>query len=427
MRPFRGANTTRTISKYQSTPIKVTSRSDLEIGPQDLPPSPSKFRRRYKRTRRTLLPLQVLFLLWILGVAVQVRWSEKEVLSGIFTSNKLNSFIQSILGSTDNHMRNDGDNETNQTNVEDDGNHHNDTNSGNQVNHRFNTPLENFLSQVPFETLEEWSIDEYDAFFTSLQAFVRQEPLVPINSTCKAPPLIPPETITCDQVNTIPSRPPSFNHLFQGKRDVPAKVGHAIQFGSDVDTLEIHLHELYDVVDKFFIVEMVIQHNMLFPTKELTWDHVKKQSRFRKFQDKIVHIVLDDVAIAEMYATETNETIWKVEHFQEMYRWKRIQEWNDYTKFFGPDDLIGFGDTDEIASRENIQILKHCHFSRHIASIDIGIWFPYGKFDQAFASDFPVRDNRWTLVSWHTRISFRVEYILGLVVVSSITHFYYVF
>lgn len=46
---------------------------------------------------------------------------------------------------------------------------------------------------------------------------------------------------------------------------------------------------------------------------------------------------------------------------------------------FGPNDLIGFGDTDEIASRENIVKIKQCDF--HSDSIDVGIWFLNGPIE----------------------------------------------
>ena len=93
------------------------------------------------------------------------------------------------------------------------------------------------------------------------------------------------------------------------------------------------------------------------------------------------------------------DALFETEKYQERLRWKRIQEWNEITQFFKPDDVIGFGDADEIASRHNVQILKYCKFQPKIPSIDIGIWFPYGKLDQAFASDFPVRNSyhEWTL------------------------------
>lgn len=62
---------------------------------------------------------------------------------------------------------------------------------------------------------------------------------------------------------------------------------------------------------------------------------------------------------------------------------------------FGPDDLVGFGDTDEIPSSHNIHLLKHCEMAG--PSVDIGSWFSWGRLDRAFGPDWPVPNNPWTL------------------------------
>ena len=50
--------------------------------------------------------------------------------------------------------------------------------------------------------------------------------------------------------------------------------------------------------------------------------------------------------------------------------------------------MIGLGDADKTASRENIQLLKNSPLKH--PNIDIGIWFPFGRMDQAFSSDLPI-------------------------------------
>ena len=89
------------------------------------------------------------------------------------------------------------------------------------------------------------------------------------------------------------------------------------------------------------------------------------------------------------------KNFWALEALQEQLRWEKIKEWNKYTNTFSGNDVIGFGDADEIASRENVQLLKHCHLKA--PSIDIGIWFPFGRFDQAYKSDFPITGHPYTL------------------------------
>jgi len=45
-----------------------------------------------------------------------------------------------------------------------------------------------------------------------------------------------------------------------------------------------------------------------------------------------------------------------------------------------------------------IHMMKHCEFSdRSKGRVDFGIWFPYGKIHQAFATDFPVPGHKYTL------------------------------
>ena len=83
---------------------------------------------------------------------------------------------------------------------------------------------------------------------------------------------------------------------------------------------------------------------------------------------------------------ETNS--WFLESLEEKTRWLKVKKWNDITNSLSDNDLIGFGDADEIPSRKNIQLLKYCPLRSK--SLDIGIWFPFGRIDQAFKSDFPV-------------------------------------
>lgn len=105
-------------------------------------------------------------------------------------------------------------------------------------------------------------------------------------------------------------------------------------------------------------------------------------------------------------------SIWTAESYQERRRWELIEEWNERSNFFGPDDVIGFGDTDEIASRLNVYKLRHCKMltdelcrgdnsrrrpSSRPCAVDVGIWFPFGRLDQAFRTDHPVPGNRYTL------------------------------
>ena len=175
--------------------------------------------------------------------------------------------------------------------------------------------------------------------------------------------------------------------MFTGMaRTTPRRVGHAIQLGFDIDTLEIHLQELQGVVDKVFVIEWNMPHNRILSPKPLAWEAVKRQERFAfATDDFLVHLLMDDV---DSTFTDANE-MWSVESRQEQTRWDKIKAWNEQTSYFGNDDLICFGDTDEIASRNNIYLLKHCEWKAP-GPVDIGIYFPIGTIDSAFRADWPV-------------------------------------
>ena len=115
-----------------------------------------------------------------------------------------------------------------------------------------------------------------------------------------------------------------------------------------------------------------------------------------KYTIAVIHLVIDDSEYVQTKRKEGDrENKWALESLQERLRWEKIKEWNRYTRAFSDNDLIGFGDADEIASRENIQLMKHCTLKS--GSIDIGIWFPFGRMDQAYKSDFPISRHPYTL------------------------------
>ena len=105
------------------------------------------------------------------------------------------------------------------------------------------------------------------------------------------------------------------------------------------------------------------------------------------FDFKIGGLLLDDSDIANIDIPKETRS-WSLESLEEKTRWLKVKQWNDITNSLSDNDLIGFGDADEITSRRNTQLLKYCPLRSK--SLDIGIWFPFGRIDQAFKSDFPV-------------------------------------
>ncbi|EAL71237.1 hypothetical protein DDB_G0272170 [Dictyostelium discoideum AX4] len=243
-----------------------------------------------------------------------------------------------------------------------------------------NFPWEEFKAAA--RTGKTDNTDKYSQMLIlTLSTYLIEPPLVPIDESCQPEPLPPIDDSVCTS---------KYSRVFSGKRDKPVKIGHMVQIGFDVDVLEIHLNELYDVVDHFFIIESTVTHyhKMLKP---LIWEHVKFQDRFLKFKDKVVHLVLDDTD------EENGKGLFDAESYQETRRWQKFLDWNKRTNLYSDEDIIGFGDTDEISARINLHLLKNCQLKSGVDMVDIGIWFPYGPINQVFNPDFPVPSNPYTL------------------------------
>ncbi|EGG23439.1 putative beta-1,4-mannosyl-glycoprotein beta-1,4-N-acetylglucosaminyltransferase [Cavenderia fasciculata] len=250
----------------------------------------------------------------------------------------------------------------------------------------FKKDMETFPWQEFRSAVQEGRVDETDDFsqmlITKLVPYILQSPRTPINDSCTPEPLPTPEHLDCAV----------YPNVFTGKlRDKPARIGHMVQIGFDIDVLEIHLNELHDMVDDFFIIESTSTHFHKLK-KPLMWEHVKLQDRFAKFSDKVVHFALDDADL-----TVGNE-LFSAEAHQEKRRWQKFVEWNAHKgNLYGDSDIIGFGDTDEITRRLNVHLLKHCQLQDNVKKIDIGIWFPYGPINQVFNPYWHVPGNNYAL------------------------------
>lgn len=116
--------------------------------------------------------------------------------------------------------------------------------------------LSEFLFNFPWEKFEESMKTKSELLYRQklvdgIQKFACQEPKVEVNYTCRAPPVLDPSNIQCSNY------PDAF---LPNKYNTPVKIGHAIQLGFDADSLEIHLNEIYDVIDYFFILEATRLH-----------------------------------------------------------------------------------------------------------------------------------------------------------------------
>ena len=135
---------------------------------------------------------------------------------------------------------------------------HRNASEGTNLTMHTTTTLSDTLFAFPWKSFEDSIVNHTSderayrqKLIDQLQIYAYQEPLVPTNNSCEPPPLLDPKDISCSDY------PDAF---LPNKYAAPVKVAHAIQLGFDADTLEIHLNELYDVVDYFFILEATKIH-----------------------------------------------------------------------------------------------------------------------------------------------------------------------
>jgi beta-1,4-mannosyl-glycoprotein beta-1,4-N-acetylglucosaminyltransferase len=104
-------------------------------------------------------------------------------------------------------------------------------------------------------------------------------------------------------------------------------------FFNELDILEIRLNELYNVVDKFVLVES--KQSFTKKPKKLFFEENKE--RFSKFLDKIIHIIID---------FSSNLPIgWTLENYQRNQILQGLTKCNE-------NDIIIISDVDEIPKRE---------------------------------------------------------------------------
>ena len=121
-------------------------------------------------------------------------------------------------------------------------------------------------------------------------------------------------------------------------RNLHSKVYDCFTFFNEMELLEIRLNELYDEVDHFVIVE----NPLTFSGNEKELYFEKNKERFKKFEDKIIHVV---------GPKRPEEGVWAREEAQR----------NDILlglKDAKEDDIIIVSDLDEIVKKEKIKEIK---------------------------------------------------------------------
>lgn len=115
---------------------------------------------------------------------------------------------------------------------------------------------------------------------------------------------------------------------------------------NELDLLEIRFNILKDVVDKFVVVEGTRTHT----GKPKPMYFSENRERFAAFDDKIIHVVVDDFPEPPSDYTE-QEASWMREDFQRNAILRGLKDAR-------PDDLVIIADADEIPRPELLQKLK---------------------------------------------------------------------
>lgn len=131
-------------------------------------------------------------------------------------------------------------------------------------------------------------------------------------------------------------------------------------FFNEKDILEIRLHELDEVVDRFILVEATLTHSGL--PKPLYYEENKK--RFAEFSHKIIHIIVDDMPTTpeQIQAAISSQDLewldpgvllednWVRERFQRNQIMQGLTTCN-------PDDIIIIEDADELVSPDLLKVI----------------------------------------------------------------------
>ena len=125
------------------------------------------------------------------------------------------------------------------------------------------------------------------------------------------------------------------------------EVWDAVLFSSELDLLEIRMHELSSIVSKFFIVESDrtftgIPKNLTFTTYA---------DRFAPFADKIVHSVYNGHVLRQGESPFENERAQR-DHMNDIL--------HEHAKSAKVPPLVLFSDVDEIPYAHTLKLLRRC-------------------------------------------------------------------
>eukprot|EP00128_Syssomonas_multiformis_P017639 Colp12_sorted_trinity150504_noHs@30333 len=171
------------------------------------------------------------------------------------------------------------------------------------------------------------------------------------------------------------------------KRSSPVRIVWSFLFSAEVQLLEINLHELDDVVDIFILHESTVTHRGA--RKPLYYDRASAQ--FRKFHHKLVHNVYDDSRVGWIDHVKadliTDRVDWTLDAQQHQLGLRYLRE---HFAWLSDDDIIIWGDGDEVADPGLLLHMKHCEITTHdIFPLATNTPFYMSDFRWLFQTDWP--------------------------------------
>jgi beta-1,4-mannosyl-glycoprotein beta-1,4-N-acetylglucosaminyltransferase len=136
------------------------------------------------------------------------------------------------------------------------------------------------------------------------------------------------------------------------------KVIDCFTFYNELEILELRLKELYDVVDKFILVEAEKTHkgeNKRFVFEENQW-------RFKQWMDKIVHVKV-------YYPSHINDA-WGREKFQRNSFMPTL-----YSLGLADEDVVFITDVDEILNPERVNYIKSSYDLNGLFKMEMDVYF----------------------------------------------------
>jgi beta-1,4-mannosyl-glycoprotein beta-1,4-N-acetylglucosaminyltransferase len=145
-------------------------------------------------------------------------------------------------------------------------------------------------------------------------------------------------------------------------------------FYNELVMLEYRLNLLYQVVDYFIIVEST--HTFMGNEKKLYFQENKE--RFKDFEDKIIHIIIDDFPFKQPNINIKNNEQWENENFQRKQIEKGIKQID-----MKSNDIIIVSDLDEIPNPLLLKKIREKKISVGIVRLEMDFYYYnlYSKFE----------------------------------------------